>query len=341
MKKYIEPLIHTLIWLSGFILIVVWVKTIGPFKKADGTLLYPVIFGTIINIILFYSNAFILIPRYFKNRNTLKFILSIFILLIGITIFETVIDYFCFIIYYSTDEEPLLIQYFSNLALNLFIIGLSIGYGLTKKSIKNEKKNQYLKEEKLSAELNFLKAQLNPHFLFNVLNMAFSSATSNGDERTADMIEKLASLMRYMLYESNVDKIELSKEINYIENYINLQKLRLSEDLPVSIRFKIKGDIHRNKIAPLILIPFIENAFKYGIKLGGKSEINIDLKIEDNNLQFNVENTIFKSTNNLENKNSGLGLKNVKKRLSILYPEKHKLKLTSTDKYFVKLNMTL
>jgi len=138
-----------------------------------------------------------------------------------------------------------------------------------------------------------------------------------------------------------VDKIELSKEITYIENYINLQKLRLSEDLPVSIRFKIKGDIHRNKIAPLILIPFIENAFKYGIKLGGKSEINIDLKIEDNNLQFNVENTIFKSTNNLENKNSGLGLKNVKKRLSILYPEKHKLKLTSTDKYFVKLNMTL
>lgn len=341
MKKYIEPIIHTLIWLTGFILIILWVKTIGPFRKSDGTLFYPVIFGTLINVVLFYTSAFVLIPQYSKNRKTIRFILSIIILVIVITSFETIIDYLCFIIYYSSEKESFLTQYLSNLFLNIVILVLSLGYGLTKNWIKNEKSNLQLKEEKLSAELDFLKAQLNPHFLFNVLNMAFSSATSSGDERTADMIEKLASLMRYMLYDSNVEKIELSKEIDYIENYINLQKMRLSEDLPVKINFQVFGDTNRNKIAPLILIPFVENAFKYGVKLGEKSDINIELNINDDELLFTVDNVIFNTRNNLENKNSGLGLKNVKKRLTILYPDKHQLNITNSVKYIIKLKMTL
>ena len=170
--------------------------------------------------------------------------------------------------------------------------------------------------------------------------MAFSSATSHGDERTADMIEKLSSLMRYMLYESNVDKIELSKEVEYIENYINLQKLRLSADLPVNINFSIKGDIHKNKIAPLILIPFVENAFKYGVKFGKKSKISIELKNNPNDFQFIIENPIHNSLNNLE-KNSGLGLKNVKKRLSIIYPDKHTLNITKNNRFSVHLKIAL
>lgn len=341
MKKYIEPIIHTLIWLTGLIFVILWVKTMGPFRKIDGTLFYPVIFGTIINIILFYTNAFVFIPIYSKNRNTIKFLISIIIFLIGITAFETVIDYFFFIVYHSSEKELFLSQYLANLFLNIVILVLSLGYGLTKNWLINEKSNQQLKEEKLSAELDFLKAQLNPHFLFNVLNMAFSSATSSGDERTADMIEKLASLMRYMLYESNTNQIELSKEIDYIENYINLQKLRLSDDLPVNINFNMHGDLQRNRIAPLLLIPFVENAFKYGVKLGVKSDINIELKIYDNTFQFTVENKIFNVQNNLENKNSGLGLKNVKKRLAILYPDKHQLEITSNDKYRINLKLTL
>ncbi|MFW5872529.1 MAG: sensor histidine kinase [bacterium] len=341
MKKYIEPLIHGLIWITGFILVILWVNTIGPFRKADGTLLYPVIFGTVINVILFYLNAFVLIPQYSKDRKTVRFIISILLLLILITSFETIVDNLFFVVYHSSEKELFSTQYLTNLFLNIVVLILSLGYGLTRTWIKKEKSNQHLKEEKLSAELDFLKAQLNPHFLFNVLNMAFSSATSSGDERTADMIEKLAGLMRYMLYESNVDKIELSKEIAYIENYINLQKLRLSDDLPVSISFKTKGNCNKNKIAPLILIPFIENAFKYGIKLGEKSKIDIDLYIKDDNLQFTVENTIFNTQGNLEDKNSGLGLKNVIKRLSILYPNNHKLELVSADKYFVNLIMNL
>jgi len=340
MKKYIEPFLHALIWVSGFILIITQVNTIGPFRKVDGTLLYPVIFGTIISIILFYTNALVLIPRYSKHKNAYKLFASLILFLLTITLFETVIDYFCFIVYHSTETESFITQLYTNLILNLFITALSLGYGLTKHWLKNEKKNQTLMKEKLSAELDFLKAQLNPHFLFNILNMAFSSATSHGDERTADMIEKLSSLMRYMLYESNVDKIELSKEVEYIENYINLQKLRLSADLPVNINFSIKGDIHKNKIAPLILIPFVENAFKYGVKFGKKSKISIELKNNPNDFQFIIENPIHNSLNNLE-KNSGLGLKNVKKRLSIIYPDKHTLNITKNNRFSVHLKIAL
>lgn len=341
MKKYIEPIIHILIWVSGFILIVTQVRTIGSFRKVDGTLLYPIIFGTINSIILFYTNVLILIPEYSKHKNALKLFASIILFLLAITVFEAVIDYFCFVVYHSTEKEYFTTQFTTNITINLFITALSLGYGLTKQWLKNEKKNQILTKEKLTAELNFLKAQLNPHFLFNILNMAFSSATSHGDDRTADMIEKLSSLMRYMLYESNVDKIELSKEIEYIENYINLQKLRLSDDLPVNIKFNIDGDIHKNKIAPLILIPFVENAFKYGVKLGHHSDINIKININNNDFLFTIENTIFNSPNRLENKNSGLGLKNVKKRLSIIYPDKHQLKITRNNNFQIELRIVL
>ncbi|HKL09670.1 MAG TPA: histidine kinase [Bacteroidales bacterium] len=341
MKKYIEPFLHALIWVSGFILIVTQVRTIGPFRKVDGTILYPIIFGTINSIMLFYTNVLILIPRYSKHKNAFKLFASIILFLLAITVFEAVIDYYCFDVYHSTEKEPFLIQFTTNLTINLFITALSLGYGLGKNWLKNEKKNQILTKEKLTAELDFLKAQLNPHFLFNILNMAFSSATSHGDERTADMIEKLSSLMRYMLYESNVDKIELSKEIEYIENYINLQKLRLSDDLPVNINFNVNGDVHKNKIAPLILIPFVENAFKYGVKLGHQSDINIKINIKNNDFLFTIENTIFNLPDYTEKNNSGLGLKNAIKRLSIIYPDKHQLKITRNNNFCVDLKIAL
>lgn len=341
MKKHIETAIHIFFWLSGFILVISVVKNISPFSKADGTLFYPIIFGTIINISLFYFNAFFLIPFYIHKKKILKFIILFLTTFLLVSLFETLVDYFFFMNYYSTEHEPFIAQYITNGFINLGVLIFSLGYGLTKNWFKNEKVNQKLKEEKLSTELDFLKAQLNPHFLFNVLNMAYSSATSYGDERTADMIEKLASLMRYMLYESNVTYIELSKEVDYITNYIELQKKRLSDELPVKINFKIDGDINKGKIAPLLLIPFIENAFKYGIKLGVKSEININLKVNESDFEFIVNNSLINISSSNSDKNSGLGLKNVKKRLEILYPYKHKLDITKNNQYTVTLNLTL
>ena len=226
--------------------------------------------------------------------------------------------------------------------IHFIFASIALGYGFTRNWLITEKKRQTLLSEKLSAELNFLKTQINPHFLFNVLNMAYSSATQSGDERTADIIEKLSGLMRYMIYESNVPKVEIEREIEYIRNYIRLQKMRLSKDIPVTVNFNVNGNPAGLRIAPLILISFIENAFKYGVKLDKQSEIDISLNFLNGEMEFRTSNQVFKGVNSIGEKNSGIGLKNTKKRLGILYPGNHTLKIENNGKEFtVSLLMKL
>jgi sensor histidine kinase YesM len=341
-KKLIEPVIHVIIWLSLYLILILMIKTLGPFKRVDGTILMPVTFGTIINLVLFYSTSLILIPRLSDRKKAGEFLLLISGLLILLTFVESVIDSLLFTVYYSDRSESFSSQLLMNLVFNVIILSLALGYGFTKNWLKNEKLRQSMKQEKLSAELNFLKSQLNPHFLFNVLNMAYSSASGNGDEKTADIIEKLSGLMRYMLYESNVDQIELDKEIEYIRNYINLQRMRFSDDMPVTVNFNIRGDFSSSRIAPLILIQFIENAFKYGVKLEKQSEIAISLSIINRELEFTVKNPIFINPADVSKKTSGIGIENVRKRLEILYPDKHSLKIENSGGYYlVRLLMNL
>lgn len=341
-KKLIEPVIHTIIWLTLYLVLIFIIKTIGPFKRMDGTILMPVTFGTIINLILFYSTAFIFIPRLSERKRAGEFVLTISAFLILMTLIESIIDSLLFTAYYSDQPESFTSQIIMNLVFNVIILSLALGYGFTKNWLKNEKLKQTMKQEKVSAELNFLKSQLNPHFLFNVLNMAYSSANRNGDEKTADIIEKLSGLMRYMLYESNVDQIELEKEIEYIKNYINLQKMRFSDEIPVIVNFDKRGDFTSSRIAPMILIQFIENAFKFGVKLEKASEISISLSIINNELEFTVKNPIFINPADITKKTSGIGIENVKKRLEILYPNKHNLKIENSGKYYlVRLLMNL
>ena len=231
---------------------------------------------------------------------------------------------------------------FINLLFNFIVFSLALGYGFTKSWLRNEKQRQQLREEMLQAELNFLKAQVNPHFLFNVLNMAYASAAGSGDERTSGIIEKLANLMRYMLYESNVGSIELSKEVEYIESFIELQKMRLSSEIQSAVEFSVSGDPGSYKVAPLILIPFVENAFKHGIRLGKPSDILINLKVTSGNLYFEVANSIAEAQNGLGHKNGGIGLENVKKRLALLYPDRHQLNISrKNDKFGISLILNL
>ncbi|MEI7499679.1 MAG: histidine kinase [Bacteroidota bacterium] len=341
-KKYIEPFIHVLIWGSGFILMALMIKTIGPFKRADHTLFLPVSFGTMINLALFYTASLVLIPKFSKNKKTWEFIYLLFGLYAILSIGETYVDHLFFTYYYSSIRESFFSQLMLNIAMNLIMLAIALGYGFTKNWLKGEKLKQALKQEKLLAELNFLKSQINPHFLFNVLNMAFSSATCNGDEKTADIIEKLSGLMRYMLYESNVDRVNLEREVEFLNNYIKLQKMRLSSDISTEVNFQVSGNINHNQIAPLILIPFIENAFKYGISLDQPGEIMILLAVNGKQLEFKVQNKINVSTRAIDKKNSGIGLINVRKRLELLYPGKHILDIDNTGGlYSVNLLMTL
>ena len=341
-KKLIEPLIHIIVWVSFYLVAILFIRTIGPFNRIDGTLLWPVTAGTLINVLLFYVTALWLIPVYALRKLHKQFWLLLGSLFAGLTLLETMIDYFLLEYVYSTVDEGFGSMFMTNGIVHFVIVSLALGYGFARNWLVNERRRQELTREKLTAELNFLKTQLNPHFLFNVLNMAYSSASRAGDEQTADIIEKLSGLMRYMVYDSNVEKIAVEKEIQYIQNYIRLQRMRFSEDLPVKVTFQVQGNYQGLYMAPLMLIPFIENAFKYGVKLEQPSEIFLSLNFQQGELEFLVRNPVFKTSRKPDKSSSGVGIQNTRKRLEILYPGKYKLHIDDNgEEFFVKLKVNL
>jgi len=202
--------------------------------------------------------------------------------------------------------------------------------------IKNQHEKRNLENANLYAEVNFLKSQINPHFLFNTLNSIYSQAHARS-ENTEFSILKLSELLRYSLYDSGADKVPLSEDIQYIRNYIDLQRLRLSPK--VQLNFNIGGYPEGKYIAPLLLINFIENAFKHGISYSQPSVINIDIRIFEETLTLIVSNPIVEKDSFAH---GGLGLRNVRRRLELLYPHQYKLLFHhSGDQYTVNLKVPL
>lgn len=193
------------------------------------------------------------------------------------------------------------------------------------------------------ANLNLLRSQINPHFLFNTLNSLYGTALQENAERTSTGIQKLGDMMRFMLYENNQDTIALRRDIEYLKNYIDLQKLRIANSPQISIESQIDESLQGLQIAPMLLIPFVENAFKHGISLNEPSFIKINLQVADNRILFNVTNSIHpKNQNDSEKQSGGIGLENVKQRLAMLYPGKHDLVIRENPKeYFVHLTLVL
>ncbi|PZR23235.1 MAG: hypothetical protein DI535_24425 [Citrobacter freundii] len=202
--------------------------------------------------------------------------------------------------------------------------------------IKNQNEKRNLENANLYAEVNFLKSQINPHFLFNTLNSIYSQAHARS-ENTEFSILKLSELLRYSLYDSGADKVPLADDIQYIRNYIDLQRLRLSPK--VQLNFNIGGYPEGKYIAPLLLINFIENAFKHGISYSHPSVINIDIKIFEETLTLTVSNPIVERDSFAP---GGLGIRNVTRRLELLYPHQYKLLFHhSGDQYTVNLKVPL
>jgi len=196
---------------------------------------------------------------------------------------------------------------------------------------------------KADANLNFLKSQINPHFLFNALNTLYGTALQEKAERTGEGIQKLGDMMRFMLQENIEDKITLSKDVDYLNNYIALQKLRTSISPDITIETQIDEQINTLFISPMLLIPFVENAFKHGISLQSPSHIKITLQTSGNTLYFDVHNSIhLKQDNDPEKLQSGIGLQNVKQRLDLLYPGQHELIIRQNAKeFFIHLTLQL
>lgn len=194
-----------------------------------------------------------------------------------------------------------------------------------------------------AANLDMLRAQINPHFLFNALNTLYGTALQENGERTAQGIQMLGDMMRFMLHENHQPRILLEREIDYLRNYIDLQSLRTATSSGISLEARLSEAPAGVQIAPMLLIPFVENAFKHGISLQHKSWIKVTLHCEDSTLYFDVYNSTHdRPAPGLAGEASGIGLANVRQRLQLLYPERHELLIRHTqDEYFVHLTVQL
>lgn len=210
---------------------------------------------------------------------------------------------------------------------------------------KNRRDKEVLQAELGSsrANLSFLRSQINPHFLFNALNTLYGTALQENAERTGEGIQKLGDMMRFMLHENMQEKISLAREVDYLNNYISLQKLRTAASPEIIIQTNIEEQLNQLDVSPMLLIPFVENAFKHGISLQQPSFINISLHTKEKVLFFDVHNSVHpKNEYDPEKMKSGIGLQNVKQRLALLYPKKHELIIRESAKeFFVHLTIQL
>ena len=192
---------------------------------------------------------------------------------------------------------------------------------------------------KSKADLQFLRSQINPHFLFNTLNTLYGTSLQEGAANTAAGIQKLGDMMRFMLHDNTRDFIQMEREIEYLKNYIAFQKLRTQSSNTITIEDNIEEQNCPHRIAPMLLIPLVENAFKHGVSLKEKSWIKIRLDCNEKEIRFEVRNSIHPlHANDTEKEKSGVGLKNVTERLKLIYPDRHEITVnTDNHEFFVKL----
>jgi sensor histidine kinase YesM len=204
----------------------------------------------------------------------------------------------------------------------------------------SRKREAELEKLQRETEINSLKAQLNPHFLFNSLNTIYSSALTEKDTSTAQLVQQLSGILRHSVEEVQQEKTDLQKEMAFIEKYVALQRARLPEHPNVSIESHLFWDQEPAEIAPLLLIPFVENAFQYGVSIDEPSFVKVDLRVEDRKLHLYIKNSI--TTHHEEKKGAGTGLKNAEKRLALLYPDRYSLRYDSQkDTFEVHLTLEL
>jgi LytS/YehU family sensor histidine kinase len=233
--------------------------------------------------------------------------------------------------------ERIFFMVLTNVTSSCFFLLLLGGFiHLTFYFIKSQDEKRALENASLQAENNLLKSQINPHFLFNTLNSIYALAYQKSDNAEKSIL-KLSEILRYMIYETSSEKIELEKDIYYLSSYIDLQRLRLPDK--VKINYQVEGSLQGCFVAPLLLITFIENAFKHGISYTHPSTINIIIKVFDKTLTLLVSNPIV-SSNKFDQ--GGMGLKNAQRRLELLYPGHYDLDIVNDKSlYVVNLKINL
>lgn len=319
---------HGMFWVASLLSITSFFSISNELSVID--FIYAILFHICL-LPLVYILLKILIPYFFETGRLFLFsFLSVINIALAIGLHQLVFDF----------AVPRFLDSYYIVSFTDFrvLISILIIYSILVTLLKLSKasiKVRELEKEKIQLELNALKNQINPHFLFNGLNSIYSLALSN-DRRSAEATLKLSELLRYVLYEIKEDWIPLKKELNLVEKYIEFQKFRLEENDNISISMQEKGN---PRVAPMILLPIVENAFKHGNYSEKGSELSISCEYDDHFISFTCMNS-FAKTNLVDTTNSGIGLENIKKRLELYYGENAKMEVDKDHNQFsVKLNL--
>lgn len=295
-------------------------------KPVNHAFTYLAIFSDALYIMLFYFNAYIMVPGFFYKKKYWAYFFFQLLIISSFCVLQML--FFEFFI-----NQPFRISgfFFFNLFPYLFIIACSITYRVIQDRVELERINNERENENLKTELTFLRSQVNPHFMFNVLNNMVALARKKSDLLEPSLI-KLSSLLRYMLYETDEQKVPLEKEVEYLRSYIDLQQQRFGS--MVKLNVNIQPPDRSYEIEPMLLIPFVENAFKHGTGIIDAPQIDINLRAEKDVLEFIVSNKYNPDTKETKDDSSGIGLSNVKRRLNLLYSKNHSLAITDNDNWF-------
>lgn len=338
-NKLLTGLLHAMAWL---------VLCMFPYLLSSGQnqAIQAVIFFSWIPLfmyaIIFYCNYFVLIERFLFSKKIIWFVLiNLILIVVFINANQSIKDFFFENhMIHKDKEDPFkpsrsLFIYIDIILFSVPIV-FSIAVKTTERWIKTEAERKEAVTIKLESELQHLKYQLQPHFFFNSLNNIYSLVDIS-PEQAKQTIHSLSKLMRYLLYQTNDEKVSLTNEIQFISNYIELMKLRFTEDTRIEYDFPVlKFDL---QVAPLLFISLIENAFKHGVSASQETEISFKMTVDENKIYFSIKNHNFPKTDN-DKSGSGIGLQNMEKRLQLLYPDKYQFNAAVEDGFFV-VNLVL
>lgn len=291
------------------------------------------------NLVASYTHYFLLLPIWLSRKQVWRYLLLTLLLIGIVSAIRILVENQIFPSFSKN------VDYFKTVKLSRVIstiwdaLGFMLFTGMIRFTIDRfdlESKQKQLQNEKLAAELNFLKAQINPHFLFNTLHNLNYLVYAKSDNAT-EVIIKLSNIMRYMIYDASKTSVPISKELDYLHDYIHLESIRLTNGF--DLQFDKQGDYHHVEIAPLLLITLLENAFKHGVRDKDKNSwIKMKLRVDDQTIYYEVSNQILAA--DATKLRSGFGLDNLRKRLELSYPDRHRLEILQ-DAHIYQVKLTL
>ncbi len=327
---------HSLFWMVTFILLLLLDGTNQGMWFTFSVEMINLLFY----MIVVYFNLLYLIPKYLKEKSFLLYCGLLILSVIIVTPIKIFVFFFIFSYFPEVQEKLISDQYWFFLSTFLIAGGSTI-FKIVTDWIKYQRDTKELQTQTMQSELKFLKSQINPHFLFNTLNNLYALTLKKSD-KAPEIVIKLSEMMRYMLYECNEKRVLLSKEVNYLRNYLDLETLRQGKN--VDINFSVNGQVGDQQIAPLMFIPFLENSFKHGLNNQlSQGFVNIKMDVGPRKVHFFIENSKAEAIPLQTHKRSGgIGLVNVRRRLNLLYPNHYKLKIKDNPKtYAITLDIEL